>query len=292
MYHSHVRIIFGDITDGKGVVMVPIKVPAKVSSRLKSSLKKFQPILKRAIDRDVNESDTVAIVTDILAEVFGYDKYHEVTSEHEIRGTYCDLAVEIDGKLQLLTEVKAIGLDLKEKHLRQAANYAANQGCKWVALTNGVSWQVYRMDFGQEIREELFIDLNLLEMNPNSSKDIGSLYPLTREGIVKSALEECFDQKQATSRFVLGALIVSDPVIKVIRRELRKISPGLKVNEDKLKEVIEREVLKREITESEKAAEAKKKVGRALAKAAKAKAKPVTPVTEAVELPASDMEET
>ncbi|MHB8896903.1 MAG: type I restriction enzyme HsdR N-terminal domain-containing protein, partial [Candidatus Geothermincolia bacterium] len=88
------------------------RIPAKVETRMKDALKRFQPILSSALARDVNESDTASIVTDLLAEVFGYDKYHEVTSEHMIRGTYCDLAITIEGKLCLLVEVKAIGLDL------------------------------------------------------------------------------------------------------------------------------------------------------------------------------------
>ena len=72
------------------------KIPAKVSSRLSSGLKRFQPILDSAHSRDVSEADTVTIVKDILAEVLGYDKYSELTSEHLIRGTYCDLAVQLD----------------------------------------------------------------------------------------------------------------------------------------------------------------------------------------------------
>ncbi len=52
------------------------------------------------------------IVTDMLAEVFGYDKFSEVTAEHAIRGTYCDLATKLDGTVQSLIEVKAIGLEL------------------------------------------------------------------------------------------------------------------------------------------------------------------------------------
>jgi len=47
----------------------------------------------------------------MLAEIFGYDKYSEVTRELAIRGTYCDLATRIDGKFQMLIEVKAIGAE-------------------------------------------------------------------------------------------------------------------------------------------------------------------------------------
>jgi len=30
--------------------------------------------------------------------LFGYDKYEEVTGEFAIRGTWCDLAIKIDGQ--------------------------------------------------------------------------------------------------------------------------------------------------------------------------------------------------
>jgi hypothetical protein len=46
------------------------------------------------------------VVKDMLADIFGFDKYNEVTSEHQIRGTFCDLAIRIDGKVQFLIEAK------------------------------------------------------------------------------------------------------------------------------------------------------------------------------------------
>ncbi len=64
-----------------------VKIPNKVSERLKKEIGQFQKILSTATDRDVNESDTVTIITDMLANVFGFDKYTEITSEQAIRGT-------------------------------------------------------------------------------------------------------------------------------------------------------------------------------------------------------------
>ena len=95
-----------------------VTIPKKVADQFIKQIGSFQRVLKKAKDRDINEADTVTIVTDILAGVFGFDKYTEITSEHAIRGTYCDLAVKIEGKLKYLIEVKAIGLELKENHLR------------------------------------------------------------------------------------------------------------------------------------------------------------------------------
>jgi hypothetical protein len=94
-------------------------VPKKVADRLSKTVGAFQRILAEAKDRDVNESDTVTIVTDFLANVFGYDKYSDITTEQAIRGTFCDLAVKQDGKVQFLIEVKAIGLTLRDMARRK-----------------------------------------------------------------------------------------------------------------------------------------------------------------------------
>ncbi|MGH7946628.1 MAG: type I restriction enzyme HsdR N-terminal domain-containing protein, partial [Opitutaceae bacterium] len=94
------------------------KLSKKAVDRIGAGIKRFQPILASAKARDVNESDTVIIVTDLLQEVFGYDKFTEITSEHMIRGTFCNLAIKLDGTLAVLIEVKAIGLDLKEQYVK------------------------------------------------------------------------------------------------------------------------------------------------------------------------------
>ena len=119
-----------------------MKVSKKTEEMLRTGVAKFQKVLLAAKTRDLNESDTVAIITDMLADIFGYDKYMEVTSELAIRGTYCDLAIKIDDKFQFLIECKAIGIDLKEAHIRQATAYGANKGIEWVILTNGIVWRL------------------------------------------------------------------------------------------------------------------------------------------------------
>lgn len=252
---------------------VMTKVPSKVADRIAAGIKRFQPILAAAKSRDVGESDTVTIIVDMLAEIFGYDKYSEITSEHAIRGTYCDLATKLDGILQMLIEVKAIGLDLKEPHVKQAVDYAANQGVDWVVLTNAVSWRVYKVTFGKPIGQELVIDIDFSALNPKSPKDIEALYLFCKEGWIKSSLGDYHTQKQALSRFFLGALILSDSVLQVLRRELRRLSPDVRVEVDEIRAVLTSEVLKREVTEGDQADEAKKKVAKAATKALKAPTK-------------------
>ncbi len=235
-------------------------IPKKVQTRLVAGLKRFQPILTQARTRDVNEADTVAIVTDMLSEIFGYDKYSEITREHVIRGTYCDLAIEMESKVSILIEVKAIGLDLKLSHMKQAVDYAANKGVDWVVLTNGAIWKVFRITWGKPINQELVIDFDFLSLNPRIQADLEMLYPLTREGYFKSALREYRIQRQATNRFLLGAIIQSEPILKAIRRELRKVNPDVKVGIDDVKSALIDEVLKREVVEGDKAQEANKRL--------------------------------
>ena len=246
-------------------------VPTKVYDRLSSGIKKFQPILNTAKSRDVNESDTVIIITDMLSEVFGYNKYSEITSEFTVRSTYCDLAIKIDGKLAFLLEVKAIGLELKENYVKQVVDYAANQGIDFVVLTNGVIWKVYKITFTKPIDQELVFEFDFLNLNNKNSDDVEKLSLLSKEGWLKSFLYEYHSQKQALSKFFLSAIILSDPITDLIRKELRKISPDVKVTSEQIQEVIFKEVLKREVIEGEKAEEARKKMNKVFNKISKTK---------------------
>jgi hypothetical protein len=65
----------------------------------------------------------------------------------------------------------------------------------------------------------------------------------------------------------------SEPVLKVVRRELRILSPDVKVSIDDLKASIEQEVLKRDVVFGDEADEAKKKVKKMSKRKGKAKDK-------------------
>jgi Type I restriction enzyme R protein N terminus (HSDR_N) len=246
-------------------------VPSRVRDRIIRGLKRFQPILSNSKSRDDGEADTVMIVTDLLSEVFGYDKYSELTAEFSIRGTYCDLATKLDGVLQALIEVKAVGLELKDSHVKQAVDYAANQGVDWVVLTNGVSWRIYKVIFAKPIDQELVIEIDFCALDPKNDVGIESLFLLCKEGWIKSVLGDYHTQRQALSRFFLGAMVLSDPVVDVIRRELRRVSPDVRIESEQIRDVLSSEVVKREVMEGEKADEARKKIARAASKALRAK---------------------
>ena len=230
-------------------------IPKKVEERIKDVLKRFSPVLVSQRDRDVSEADTVTVVKDLLSDLFGFDKYAEVTSEHAIRGTYCDLAIKLDGKLRLLLEVKAIGLQLNEKHIKQAVDYATNQGLDWVVLTNGIRWMLFRISFKKPIEAKIVAEFDLLAADLKSEADLEKIYLITKEGILKGAVVEFSEKQSATSKYLIAAVLLNDQdVLNAIRRELRKITDIL-VEPSVIAEVLRTEVIKREALEGDEAAQ-------------------------------------
>ena len=239
---------------------------SKLQTRLVKGIKKFQNILKIAKAKDINESDTIVIVIDMLSELFGYDKFLDVTSEYEIKKTYCDLALKIGGQTRFLIEVKAIGLDLKDDHIRQVINYGANTGIDWVILTNSCVWKVYKITYAKPINKEQVYEFDILKINAKKQNDLEMLYYVCKESIWKgkSALENYYLQKQILGRFFIGQVIITEPVINAIRKSIKKIAPEIKVTNEGIKEILLSEVLKREVLEGDKVEEAKKRISRGL----------------------------
>jgi len=200
-------------------------ISKRVTDRLSTQLKRYQAILTDAKSRDISESDTVNIVRDMLADVFGYNKFVDVTSEFAIRGTYVDLAVKVGEELRFLIEGKAIGAELKDAHVKQAIDYGANHGIEWIVLTNAVVWRAYKIHFRQPIDKSIIFEFDLLQTSPRSSELLDCFGSLTREGFTKSSMAALFQQKQATSRFSLAAILLSEPLITALRRELRRLFP-------------------------------------------------------------------
>jgi len=228
-------------------------ISSKVSDRIASQLKKYQSILTEARDRDISESDTVVIIVDLLADVLGYKKYLEITTEHSVRGTYVDLAVKVGNDVRFLIEAKSIGVSLKENHVRQAIDYGANHGIEWIVLTNAVHWQVYKVHFKQPIEKSMIFEIDLLNVNPKSPQVIECFGNLSREGFNQSSMSAFFQQRQMTGKFSVAALLLCEPMVAAIRKEIRRVSPGCKVEIDDVKALLQSEIIKRELLDGDEA---------------------------------------
>ena len=210
----------------------------------------------------------------------GFDKYSEITTEFAIRGTYCDVAIKLGGvsKPSILVEIKAIGIPPEEKHIKQAIDYAANQGVEWVMLSTAVRWILYKVVFGKPIGQEEVLSFNFLELDPKKNDSLCSLYSLSKDGWSKELPAQIQAEKEVLNRFNLGALLLSEPILDCMRRELRRLAPEVRTENETLGKILETEIIKREVLEGEKAEAAVRRISRHLNKVKKTKAAAETPV--------------
>jgi hypothetical protein len=116
------------------------------------------------------------------------------------------------------------------------------------------------MIFEQPVRFEHVFTFNVLD---GGSDIIDMVYMLSREGISKQAIDEYHEQRQILNRYVVSALMMSDPILKCIRRELRKMAPKMKVDTGQIEDLLKSEILKRDVVEGEEMTTARRKVRRA-----------------------------
>lgn len=267
-----------------GATMTAMKIPKRVQDRLVAGLKRYQPIVSKLRERDISEADTVTVIKDMLSEIFGYDKYAELTSEQQIRGTFCDLAVRVEGKIYYLAEVKSAGTNLNNAHLRQAVNYGAHQGIEWIILTNAITWKIYRIKFGQPIDWDEVYCFDIPSLSTRSADDLSKLYLLCRETISADALDQFHQQAQIVDRYVVAELLQSEAITGVLRREMRRLFENLKVGDDELRVILTNDVIKRDALDGDHPAAAKqllKKAASSIARKAKKSATAPAPPTEA-----------
>jgi len=227
-----------------------MSISAKVEGRIAAQLKRYQSVLQQAKQRDISESDTCVIICDLISDVLGYKKYEQITTEHNIRGNYVDLAVQTDGAIRFLVEVKAIGIPLKDQHVKQAIGYGANEGIEWVVLTNGAVWRIYKLQFSQPIEKILLCEIDVLSTSPKDSGVVECFGNLSLEGFSKEAMENFSRQKEITSKFSLAAVLLTDSMVEALRKEIRRLS-GTRVDSEYLLNALATEVIKRELIDGD-----------------------------------------
>ena len=260
--------------------MTLTKIPKKVQDRLVAGLRRYQPIVRKLRERDISEADTVTVVKDILADIFGYDKYTELTSEHQIRGTFCDLAIKVGDKVHYLAEVKAAGITLADNHLRQAVNYGAHHGIEWILLTNAITWKIYRIRFAQPIDWDEVCCFDMDTLSSRSKDDLAKLYMLSRESVSSDVLENFHRQSQILNRYVLAEVLQTDAVLTHVRREFRRLF-DMKPTTEELRGMLVNNVLKRDTLDGDAPKAAKATLKKANSTVARKAAKAASAVTTA-----------
>lgn len=250
-----------------------LKIPKRVADRWPSSVKALVGVAVSHKTKDVSEADTVTLVKDMLSDIFGFDKYNELTSDQQIRGTFCDLAVKIDGKIRMLIEVKAAALSLNDNHLRQAINYGAHEGIEWIVLTNALEWRLYKIKFGQPVDYEQVSTFCLPEINLKNEEDQRKLFLLCREGITSDAMGIYHQHISVLNKFTVAQVILGESVVGVVRREMRRLFPDLKIDPESIVDLLNNEILKREVLDGEKVKDAQQRIRKAVNRNAKVQIK-------------------
>jgi predicted type IV restriction endonuclease len=198
-------------------------------------LKKYVPILLKAQTDNLNEADTSARVCKVLEDVLGYDAFEEISKEIEIREKNADVAIKIDGVVKFLIEVKRASRALRDRDIEQCEKYAAEHNIQWVLLTNGVTWNLYHLTFGEGIEYETAFSVTLTPENATEcAEKIGVLH---RSSVKSGAHDEFWKHRTALSAKSIGKAIFFEGTIMFIRRQIRH-HEGILIDPQDLAEAI------------------------------------------------------
>ncbi len=203
---------------------------------IRKPLKKILPSLLKAQEDNLNEADTRQRIVKVLEDVLGYDAMEDVSREQQVKDKYVDFAIKIDGRTRFFIEAKAAGIALRDRHIEQAKNYAANANIRWVLLTNGVAWNLYHLSFEEGIEEERAFAVDLSSKEP-IDKAADALAFLHRQVVRKGGLEDFWQHRVALNPESIAKVVFTEEMLRGIRRAIRK-EQGLSVDEEDLAHAI------------------------------------------------------
>ncbi len=191
------------------------------SDKMLSALKDYK---KRYLNKsmiDLDESGTRIMINTFLTSILGYQELEEIKTEYMIKGTYADYIVQIGGKRYLLVEVKAFGLELSDKHLRQAVGYGANEGIDWCILTNGRQFRFYKIIVEKQVTERLVLEIDFTAEDFNVKDALENLIYFHRDAVVKKSLVALWSRTNALDPAGIAGLLYSPQIIAIIKKELK-----------------------------------------------------------------------
>lgn len=207
------------------------KWETEARERLKTTIRRYTKPLADLCTRDANEGDTRLIVTDFLCDGLGYDKYSDVTTEYRVKAEFADFGIRLDQQMIAFIEVKRVNTKLGEKQLRQVQSYAMNEGCEWVLLTNGHTWQIYHITAALPMITDFVLEADILSDEPINQK-VNKFFHLTRESMKRGLINTLFEARRATSPKALADLMFAPTVLDALRKELKKKTGQAVANKD------------------------------------------------------------
>ena len=204
--------------------------------------KKFEKNLieykKRYLSGDnmtLDESSTRIMINYFLSSVLGYKELEEIKTEYRIKDRYADYVIQLNKKKHFVVEVKAIDLDITEKHIRQAVDYASNEGIDWVLLTNGRTFWLYKVIFRKPITTKLVFHFDF--MKKDIKYIVENMFLISRAGVDKRELDAYWKRFEALEPDRLGKFFYKKGVIGQLRKNL-KLKCGIRFSDEDLLESV------------------------------------------------------
>lgn len=169
---------------------------------------------------DLDESGTRLMINSFLSDVLGYKQLEEIKTEYMIKGTYADYVIQVSKTRYFLVEVKALSFELSEKHLRQTINYGANEGIEYALLTNGKSFEFYKIIFDKPIYSRLVFAVDLSDIT-GLKIAANYLQHLHKDSVVKNSFGTLWNKCEATDPYNIAGIICSEPVLKSIKKLIK-----------------------------------------------------------------------
>ena len=124
----------------------------------------------------LNEASTRLIVNHLLSDVFLYKELDQYKVEPFIGGMFFDYAVQANGKILLVIEVKQRGMKFNFDHILQVMTYALSSRSRFAMVTDGDMIILFELNpiykrFGLKVK----LKLRLSEVNKNQMKLLLSL---------------------------------------------------------------------------------------------------------------------
>ncbi|MBU1895094.1 MAG: type I restriction enzyme HsdR N-terminal domain-containing protein [Candidatus Omnitrophica bacterium] len=202
----------------------------KVDKAVRRKIMDVRQVIQKAEETDCNEAETRRRIERILESLMGYDVLKHLSRERAVRGAgeteYVDFTIQLqegkDAKPEIMVEIKRISVCLAVKHLKQVSSYAINAGCEWILLTNGKEWQLYHVSFGQPPITKLIYSWNILTDEIWLIADRFAV--ISYKNLKKGGLGILWEKTNILHPHSLLQAILSEPSLRIIRRELKKDS--------------------------------------------------------------------
>ncbi len=170
---------------------------------------------------DLDESGTRIMLNSFLSDVLGYKQLEEIKTEYMIKGTYADYVIQINKTRHFLVEVKALSFELSEKHLRQTINYGANEGIEYALLTNGKSFEFYKIIFSKPIASHLIFSVELSD-GATLKAAAEHLQHLHRDSVTKKSFRPLWNKCEATDPYNIAGILCSESVISLVKKSIKQ----------------------------------------------------------------------